>query len=486
MIAGATIGLLYTFLNTFEDLDSDNTSGIIIKACITLVQEDITITEPEAIEYDLLTYFSYALGGTFIVACCLIAFFKDSSSFGVCVCCALCGIILAAGGVAALLSHIFMYIYQVNKAFEESSTANCEDNDDWMELYIWAFAGGCIAAGMVGFWCCGCCLYIFVRNEDDDSYDYGGNKTNYNYGGNTGYSGVSSPGSGSYGGSQRAASPAPSNQRAMVVAGSDYGGSNRGGDVQLTSQQKDALARVLISAEVIEKCGFSIASDINKAVLLEVLKRMQPSGQTALRDAIAVGVLKMIKLKAVLAELGVVGHQFIHIVLTDGADNRSETTLRDIQGLYYKIGEELGDKFFKTFFIGIGLGYTEKNELQSIADLAGDAAELHNCSDVQLSDVFDRIKLSLGIERRVAVATDGTNFVAAAQDRLFLQAERQKFLVLFDLDMSGSMGGSRWNRLQGALGGFFQGLDSSDIIGVELFNHTLVTLTGADLNNATA
>ena len=143
------------------------------------------------------------------------------------------------------------------------------------------------------------------RTDDDDKMMH-----------DSGWQGVASPSSANtYPGraASPAPSPAPSTQRQMVVAnsadyGSDYGGST-GRDVQLTSQQKETLARVLISAEVIEKCGFSLATNINKLVLLEVLKDMKPEGQTALRDAIAVGAAKMLKLKVVLAQLGVVGHQ---------------------------------------------------------------------------------------------------------------------------------------------------------------------------------
>ena len=166
----------------------------------------------------------------------------------------------------------------------------------------------------------------------------------------------------------------------------------------------------------------------------------------------------------------------MHIVLTDGADNKSSCTLTDAQRLFLQMGKELGD-LCTTFFIGVGLGQREKQQLQSIANLAGDAAELYNCQDVQLNDVFDRIKIRIGIQRQIAMVTDGTNFLAAKRDQLYMTAERQKFLVLFTLDKSGSMSGRRWTQVCSAVSGFCQGMGESDIIGCVLFNDRVICIT---------
>ena len=169
--------------------------------------------------------------------------------------------------------------------------------------------------------------------------------------------------------------------------------------------------------------------------------------------------------------------------MTDGEDTSSDSTLTDIQNIYRKLGQELGDTFFKTFFIGIDLGYRARQELQSIANLAGDSAELINCRDVEMADIFQRIKLSLGLQTEIAFATDGTNVIGARADRVVLQAEKQKFLVLFDLDRSYSMKtNNRWQSLQKALAEFFKVLDDSDIIGLFLFNDKPVCFTGEALN----
>ena len=175
-------------------------------------------------------------------------------------------------------------------------------------------------------------------------------------------------------------------------------------------------------------------------------------------------------------------YRFLYIVLTDGEDTSSQASLRDIQNIYRKMGQEIGDEMFKTFFIGINLEYRAQRELQSIANVAGDCAELFNCRDVEISDIFQRIKLSVGLETRIAIASDGNNIVGARADRVVLQAEKQKFLVLFDLDMRGSMIGQRWRLLQDALAQFFNVLEDSDMIGCVLFNHKAVCITGEVLN----
>ena len=163
-------------------------------------------------------------------------------------------------------------------------------------------------------------------------------------------------------------------------------------------------------------------------------------------------------------------------MLTDGADNRSQCTLIDTQRLFMQLGREIGD-ICTTYFIGIGLGYEEKAQLQKIANLGGDAAQLFNCEDVQLSDIFDRIKVQIGIRRAVAVVTDGSNFVAAQRNQLYMSAEKRKFLVLFTIDKSGSMSGGRWRRACGAIQGFCQGMGQNDILGVILFNEKVICIT---------
>eukprot|EP01083_Nonionella_stella_P287316 977949_1 len=327
-------------------------------------------------------------------------------------------LIITAFASSALFIHVFWYLNELNLAFKESSPLDCYIDEHWETAYNDASAGLAVAI----------CVFIFFCN--------------------------------------------------VIYLAFELKESLVSGDLKLTQEQA-----TLVSFDVIDKLGFSIATMWNRALLFRILKGIEPNGESALRDAIALSISKMISLKRILNELGVVGHRFIHIVLTDGVDNKSECSLDDIKGFYHKIGSNIGvTNFFKSYFIGIDLGPQEKRELQSIADLAGNTAELLNCDDAKkLSEIFSHITSSLGIERRVALNTEETNATGATEETFYLKRERQKFLVLFDLDAGASMSGNRWNSLLSALNLFFAKLDESDVIGCVLFNHEAICITGERL-----
>ena len=58
---------------------------------------------------------------------------------------------------------------------------------------------------------------------------------------------------------------------------------------------------------------------------MEQINRFKPNGGTAMRDAVAMGVLKMITLQALFVKADLFGHfQFVHVILTDGEDTKSQ------------------------------------------------------------------------------------------------------------------------------------------------------------------
>eukprot|EP01084_Bolivina_argentea_P199306 341048_1 len=321
--------------------------------------------------------------------------------------------VIAAFASSALFIHVFWYVNELNSALYESSPSDCYIDEQWQEAYDDASAG--VWVGLCVFLLFCCVVYVAFQLKKS-------------------LSDIDTP-------------PA------------------------LTLEQG------------LDQLGFSIATVANRKMLLDVLKSEQPKGQRALRDAIAFSILKMVSFIGLTSKgrLSVLGHKIIHIVLTDGVDNNSQRPLDDIKDFYHRLGSYIGDRFLKSYFIGIDLGSQERRELQSIADLAGelgDAAELLNCDDARkLSEIFSHITLSLGIEKRVALNTDGTD----AEETFYLKEERQRFFVLFNLDMGSSMRGTRWNSLLSALNLFFAKLDESDVIGCVLFNHEAICITGERL-----
>jgi len=145
--------------------------------------------------------------------------------------------------------------------------------------------------------------------------------------------------------------------------------------------------------------------------------------------------------------------RFIHIVLTDGADTSSKTSIQKLKEVFIVLEKEMSD-LCTTFFIGIGLGYKEKQELNNIVKLGSKSTELLNCTDIELGDVFDRIKILLDTGSKQ-------------------QLSEKKCLVLFTLDISNSMAGGRWNRVVGAVQAFCQAMTNEDILGCILFNHKI-------------
>ena len=199
-------------------------------------------------------------------------------------------------------------------------------------------------------------------------------------------------------------------------------------------------------------------------------------GSTALRDAVCEGVAKLLKTKTIIPQISErIDHKFIHIVITDGQDNKSKCSLTDLSALFLMMGVELGD-LCKTFFVGISLGDQELKQLQQLALLGGDSCELINEDASKIDDIFDRIAVSLGISVQYGLYnSNNTNYVSKTE-ALEMTFKHQKYCVLFTLDTSGSMRGQRWTKLCLAIKLFCSKLKKSDLFGCQLFSNEVRTL----------
>ena len=87
---------------------------------------------------------------------------------------------------------------------------------------------------------------------------------------------------------------------------------------------------------------------------MDEIQKFNPNNGTAMRDAIALGVLKMIALQAKFVEAGMFGHfQFVHVILTDGEDNQSQIPTWKLSGLLKNLNEQLPSEFLKNIIIGV-------------------------------------------------------------------------------------------------------------------------------------
>jgi Mg-chelatase subunit ChlD len=79
-----------------------------------------------------------------------------------------------------------------------------------------------------------------------------------------------------------------------------------------------------------------------------------------------------------------------------------------------------------------------------------------------IESIFNKITVSLGLQirRRAAlIATDEEALLIRQEQRqLNVEAQRHRYMIMFSIDGSGSMAGSRWAQVTKAVEGFIENL----------------------------
>ena len=84
------------------------------------------------------------------------------------------------------------------------------------------------------------------------------------------------------------------------------------------------------------------------------INKFSPNGYTAMRDAISLGVVKMIALQSLFVKASMFGiYQFVHFILTDGEDNQSKVSSNELSGLLSKLNEKLPAEFLTNIIIAV-------------------------------------------------------------------------------------------------------------------------------------
>lgn len=219
--------------------------------------------------------------------------------------------------------------------------------------------------------------------------------------------------------------------------------------------------------------GFREPSQSN---LPQLLKGIYPSGGTNLRDAIAFSTKLILEMNQISQKLSTERWTFVHIVLTDGEDSGSETSVEDLAKMFLLIGLIPDQRIIKTEFIGVNMNENsrEAKALKAISILGGQNSNLYNVDSMDLKKTFQRILFNVGLihSKEAIGVTDGTNIALGVQDRLdaVLSIEKQRFCCLFTLDMSGSMSGSSWSKVVESVTEFINFLGPNDLVGSVVFN----------------
>lgn len=237
-------------------------------------------------------------------------------------------------------------------------------------------------------------------------------------------------------------------------------------------------------AQVLTQMGFETVSN---STIIPRLNRIRPNGETALRDSIATGINLILKLNTFLDEMNSSGiWNFVHIVITDGVDTVSQTPLEQLAFLFSLIGRTIPRERCMTVFIGIDLTAQALAQLAVLKALGGDNCQIYNATNVNLSQIFQNISVSIGVQRQVSMevaSMGGVTAMRMQQNNVpVLSIVRRKFAVLLNLDLSGSMDGARYNALKNSTANFLARLEGNDLASCIVFNSRVQLLNSIPLN----
>jgi hypothetical protein len=238
--------------------------------------------------------------------------------------------------------------------------------------------------------------------------------------------------------------------------------------------------QALLAAAFFNKEGYEPAKQSN---ILQALEQINPWGDTAMLSSMMACLSRILRLNGALSQIGLQNSfNFLHIVITDGVDNESRASIEQVGSVLMLIGAKLPVDRCKTIIIGIDLDEDPecRAQLDALNMLGGENCQKYDVDSVQMGQVFDGIKVSLGIQRQtlMAVVQQGgqTGMMFTQTARPVISVQRPNFAVLFNLDISGSMSGMRWNRVKASVSSFMSSLSETDLVSCVCFNGDLMSV----------
>ena len=233
-----------------------------------------------------------------------------------------------------------------------------------------------------------------------------------------------------------------------------------------------------ILAGLLASLGFE---PVQRSTIIPRLNQLSPYGETALNDAVKAGISLILKLNSALDDLGASNAwNFVHIVITDGIDTVSQSSLEELAMLFALINRGIPTERCMTVFIGVDLNQQALIQLAMLKALGGDNCQLHNVANVNLSEIFRRISATLGMQRQINIGMASMGGITALRmqqtNRPVLNIVRKNFAVLLNLDISGSMNGQRFNQLKNSVSMFLNQLEGNDLASCLVFNERVQIL----------
>jgi uncharacterized protein YegL len=236
--------------------------------------------------------------------------------------------------------------------------------------------------------------------------------------------------------------------------------------------------KAALLSQLLIKFGFEA---IKNTSIMKRLSYVRPDGETALRDATLTGIQLMINLNKSLLQLELSqAFSFVHIVITDGVDTVSKTPLDKLALMFGLIGRGIPKDRCLTVLIGIDLTAEAAVQLALLSALGGDTCQLYNVHNVELNEIFQRIKATIGIRRQTSIGmfqSEGMAGMAFQQQSIpVMMLQRKNFAVVLNLDISGSMNGQRFNSLKNSVQRFLNNLEQTDVVTCLVFNEKVQML----------
>ena len=140
---------------------------------------------------------------------------------------------------------------------------------------------------------------------------------------------------------------------------------------------------------VLKRLGFE---DCKRNSLFQKLSALNPTGRTALRDSLLIGLQIVYKIYEELKNKSTTDdYNIIHIVITDGGDTCSKTSETQIESFLKAWNQKFGNSLCQTVLVGIALNANTNRDLNKLCIYGGESFRTFNVENDNISEIFKRV-----------------------------------------------------------------------------------------------